>query len=321
MYNNGNSSKNVTGSSVVDGTLENADYADDGISGDKIDGGIISNFQSTGIDDNATSTAITIDASENVGIGNASPSYDLDISAASGDVEQRLYRAANVKSSTHYQNSVQHWEVGNSVNVNNTFGIKDVTASRAVLNITGSRVLIGCTANPSASVPGIGMSGSNNGQMSSADTTGPYNHMLYYNANGLIGNINTSGSTTSFVTSSDYRLKENVVPMAGSIDRLKALKPSRFNFIKDPLKTVDGFLAHEAGAVVPECSFGEKDGMMDEEYEVTPAVMDGDTVVTEAVMGTRSVPDYQGIDQAKLVPLLVASLQEAIARIETLENN
>ena len=60
--------------------------------------------------------------------------------------------------------------------------------------------------------------------------------------------------------------------------------------------------------------------MMDEEYEVTPAVMDGDTVVTEAVMGTRSVPDYQGIDQSKLVPLLVASLQEAIARIEVLEN-
>jgi len=58
---------------------------------------------------------------------------------------------------------------------------------------------------------------------------------------------------------------------------------------------------------------------MDEEYEVTPAVMDGDTVVTEAVMGTRSVPDYQAIDQSKLVPLLVAALQEAIARIEVLE--
>jgi hypothetical protein len=51
MYNNGNSSKNVTGASVVDGTLENADFADNGLSGDKIDGGIISNFQSTGIDD------------------------------------------------------------------------------------------------------------------------------------------------------------------------------------------------------------------------------------------------------------------------------
>jgi hypothetical protein len=66
MYNSGNSSKNVTGASVVDGTLENADYTDNAISGDKIDGGIISNFQSTGIDDNATSTAITIDSSENV---------------------------------------------------------------------------------------------------------------------------------------------------------------------------------------------------------------------------------------------------------------
>jgi hypothetical protein len=112
MYNSGNTSKNVTGASVVDGTMESADYADNGLSGDKIDGGIISNFQSTGIDDrlptgkvltlnttgadvdgtitcdgftstgiddNATSTAITIDASENVGIGTASPSEKLHV--------------------------------------------------------------------------------------------------------------------------------------------------------------------------------------------------------------------------------------------------
>ena len=68
MYNNGNSSKNVTGASVVDGTLESADFPDDTISGDKIDGGTISDFASTGIDDNATSTAITIDSSENVSV-------------------------------------------------------------------------------------------------------------------------------------------------------------------------------------------------------------------------------------------------------------
>ena len=107
--------------------------------------------------------------------------------------------------------------------------------------------------------------------------------------------------------------------MTGSIDRLKALKPSKFNFIADATTTVDGFLAHEAQSVVPECVHGTKDAMRDEEYEVTPAVMDGETVVTEAVMGTRSVPDYQGIDQSKLVPLLVASLQEAVAKIEALE--
>jgi hypothetical protein len=76
MYNNGNSSKNVTGSSVVDGTLENADFADNTISGDKIDGGVISMFQSTGIDDRlSTAKAITIDASEKVLIGKATAGY------------------------------------------------------------------------------------------------------------------------------------------------------------------------------------------------------------------------------------------------------
>ena len=143
---------------------------------------------------------------------------------------------------------------------------------------------------------------------------------------GVVGTISTTGTGTAYNTSSDYRLKENVVPMTGSIDRVKALKPSRFNFIVDADNTVDGFLAHEAQEVVPECVTGTKDAMKDEEYEVTAAVeevRDADDNITteaiEAVMGTRSVPDMQGIDQSKLVPLLVAALQEAIARIEILE--
>ena len=72
--------------------------------------------------------------------------------------------------------------------------------------------------------------------------------------------------------------------------------------------------------VVPEAISGTKDAMMDEEYEVTPAVLDDDgNEVTPAVMGTRSVPDYQGIDQSKLVPLLVKTIQELEARITALE--
>ena len=143
---------------------------------------------------------------------------------------------------------------------------------------------------------------------------------------GETGSITTGSSSAAYNTSSDYRLKENVVPMTGSIDRVKALKPSRFNFILDADKTVDGFLAHEAQAVVPESVTGTKDAMRDEEYEVTAAikeVRDADdnitTEATEAVMGTRSVPDMQGIDQAKLVPLLVAALQEALAKIDAIE--
>ena len=94
----------------------------------------------------------------------------------------------------------------------------------------------------------------------------------------------------------------------------------RFNFIADADTTVDGFLAHEVQTVVPEAITGTHDGMRDEEYEVTPAVLDDDgNEVTPAVMGTRSVPDYQGIDQSKLVPLLTKALIEAVEKIEQLE--
>lgn len=137
-----------------------------------------------------------------------------------------------------------------------------------------------------------------------------------------VGTVTVTASATAYNTSSDYRLKENVVAITGATERLKQLNPSRFNFIADADTTVDGFLAHEVQDVVPEAITGTKDAMRDEEYEVTPAVLDDDgNVTTEAVMGTRSVPDYQGIDQSKLVPLLVATIQELEARLTALENN
>jgi hypothetical protein len=118
-----------------------------------------------------------------------------------------------------------------------------------------------------------------------------------YNSSGVfVGGIEANTTSTSFSTSSDYRLKENVVELTGAIDRVNDLRVCRFNFIADPDKTVDGFLAHEAQAIVPECVTGTKD-------EVDA---DGN-------------PLYQGIDQSKLVPLLTAALQEAIAKIASLE--
>ena len=142
----------------------------------------------------------------------------------------------------------------------------------------------------------------------------------FSNGNGEVGTIATSGSATAYNTSSDYRLKTDAQPMTGATDRLKQLNPVNFEWIADGTR-VDGFLAHEAQAVVPESVTGVKDAMRDEEYEVTPAVTDDDgNVITEAVMGTRSVPDYQGIDQSKLVPLLVATIKELEARITALEN-
>ena len=153
-----------------------------------------------------------------------------------------------------------------------------------------------------------------------ADSATAYAGVLanFYRQSTHVGSITTTGSSTAFNTSSDYRLKENVVAMSGSIDRLKLLKPSRFNFLNDTTRTVDGFIAHEAQEVVPEAITGEKDAM-------TEAVLyiEGDELPEGKRIGdvkTASVPDMQGIDTSKLVPLLVGALQEAIARIETLEN-
>ena len=127
-------------------------------------------------------------------------------------------------------------------------------------------------------------------------TTASTTHLNFYNTNGAVGSISTSGSSTVYSTSSDYRLKENVIPLTGAADRLNQLQVHRFNFIADPDTTVDGFIAHEAQAVVPECVTGTKDEVDDE-----------------------GNPVYQGIDQSKLVPLLTAALQEALAEIESLK--
>jgi hypothetical protein len=145
------------------------------------------------------------------------------------------------------------------------------------------------------------------------DYNGGSDVMQFMTMDTIVGKIQTGSSSTTFATSSDYRLKTDVQPMTGAIARVKLLKPCNFEWINTG-ERVDGFLAHEAQEVVPESVTGTKDAMMDEEYEVTAA-----TDTEAAVMGTRSVPDMQGIDQSKLVPLLTATIQELIARIEALE--
>ena len=167
-------------------------------------------------------------------------------------------------------------------------------------------------------VRGIGSSDSGYTTIPAADHN--YYAGFFLNSSGTgVGNIFVTGSSTAYNTSSDYRLKEDDVPMTGATERVKALRPINFAWKVDGSR-VDGFFAHELAEVVPEAATGTKDAMMDEEYEVSPAVLDDEgNETTAAVMGTRSVPDMQGIDQSKLVPLLTATIQELIARIEALE--
>ena len=120
--------------------------------------------------------------------------------------------------------------------------------------------------------------------------------LRWFRNGSLVQTITTTATTVSYPTGSDYRLKENVVNMTGAIDRVKNLSPKRFNFIAEPGVEKDGFIAHELETVVPQAVVGTKD-QVDE----------------------NGNPVWQGVDHSFMVPLLTGALQEAIAKIETLE--
>ena len=164
------------------------------------------------------------------------------------------------------------------------------------------------------------------------NTDGIARQVILFRSNSAgahVGSITITNSATAYNTSSDHRLKENVETLSGAITRVKQLKPKRFSWIVDEEDNanMDGFLAHEAQTVVPEAVSGthnetepvgnvtDSDGKTTETGVVEPEKLDEGHTWT----ATGTQPVMQGIDQAKLVPLLTAALQEAIAKIETLE--
>ena len=135
------------------------------------------------------------------------------------------------------------------------------------------------------------------GSFSSFGRNGSGNVISFTRQGGDQGAISVAVGSVSYGSGSDYRLKENVSLLTDGITRVKQLVPKRFNFIEDTTDTLrDGFLAHEVSSIVPEAITGTKDEVDSDDN-----------------------PVYQQIDQAKLVPLLTAALQEAITKIETLE--
>ena len=147
--------------------------------------------------------------------------------------------------------------------------------------------------------------------------------MAFHYSGSTVGTIRSTNNSTSYNTSSDYRLKENEVAISDGIKRLKNLKPYRFNFKNDKDKTVDGFFAHEVSSVVPEAISGDKDAMaVKTKYTADDVETQGDNPskkVGDAKTYSTTEINAQSIDQSKLVPLLTSALQEAITKIETLE--
>ena len=373
--------------------------------------------------DNAGNVRATIDSSGRLGIGTASPNHEIHIESTSPTI-RLVDTDGNNTIDIGQSGSACYIDFDNTVRFRNLANVERLRVDSGGIDVTGdltvsSTIEVGSlTPNQDGAIEVGVIALGTPAIASTTSSTGLMNHIIFDNPNGAVGKINTLNSSTTYLTSSDYRLKTDVQAMTGSIDRVKALRPVNFEWVVDGTR-VDGFLAHEAQEVVPEAVDGEKDAMRDQQYvesaatgdiytpavdatyetiqvELTPAVEavyetvtveispaveatydeDGneltpaieaiteereqlvtpavdatyeeqqqeltpaiDEVIhssdvvepdeleegqrwretTEKVMATRQVPDYQGIDQSKIVPLLTSALQDAIAKIEALE--
>ena len=255
------------------------------------------------------------DASGNVGIGTSSPAYKLDIQ---GNAAGQFW--ASIKNTNAGASSIGGWFFGNdtysdvggvfagssggggfgganSMNIGSwkSAPLAMFTNNTERMRIDSSgNVLVGTTSAlgkmtiswPSASQQGM--------TLKATDSTFAGSPVVFYNsAGGLSGFIGQTTSTVSYNSSSDYRLKENVLPMVGALTTIAQLKPVTYNWKVDG-SNGQGFIAHELAEVVPDCVTGEKDAV-----------------------DAEGNPQYQGIDTSFLVATLTSAIQELKAIIDT----
>lgn len=258
------------------------------------------------------SERLRITSSGNVGIGETSPDRQLHLKSSlpairleDSDVSG-LYHEFFASTAGFFQFKAD----GGNVQSGSGFLFQVDNSEKMRINSDGN-VLIGTSSNRPDEINDNGIAIHSSGkqyQFSTSDfavlkssSTGTKIFFRYGTSgsqNTQIGSISyPTTSSVAYNTTSDYRLKENVVDMTGALDRVEQLQPKRFNFIQDPEITFDGFLAHEVQSVIPEAITGEKDAVDDE-----------------------GNPEYQGIDQSKIVPLLVGAIKELKAEIETLKS-
>jgi hypothetical protein len=254
-------------------------------------------------DPSTTTERARIDASGNLGVGTTSPASRLDL--GSSYVNPATDTAADVKLSVTTISATEKYgfyvdstaslvSLAGSNSGGGIFRWVSGSTERARIDSSGN-LLVGTTSTPNGtSVSGTLIQNPNTARSRSANTgTTQVIHWSFYNGNGEVGGIYTNGSATTFYTSSDYRLKENVSRMTGALDKVTALNPVTYKWKVDGTEG-QGFIAHELQAVIPDAVKGEKDAVDS----------DGN-------------PEYQGIDTSFLVATLTAAIQEMKAIIDT----
>jgi len=205
------------------------------------------------------------------------------------------------------QGGIHQWYVAASGIANNPI----TTFANAAMTLDASGVLlVGTTTAPNVGAAttssGFSINGSgNNAYIASKIDNGTCGYfrrdgtdgaaLNFYKANSAVGNISVTASACTFNSTSDYRLKESVQLLTGGLARVSALKPSIYKWKADG-SNGEGFIAHELAEVVPAAVSGEKDAL-NEDGSIKP----------------------QGVDMSRVVPILVAAIQELTARVQTLE--